>query len=737
MTKQDSLMRSLAGTSAFALAVTLAVIFWPALLGKVFLYGDLAIAHLPTRMFYSQNLASGLPSLWLPNLFCGFYLHGEGQVGMYHPLHWLLYKFLPLSAAFNLECALSYPLAFAGTALFLRRLRLPTGAAMFGGTSFAFCGFVLVRMTHLNMVAVLAHIPWLLWLIDIALRDPPGPTRERALVGITLMRGSQLLLGHPGAIYLSLLCEGLYALPIIVAQRRALPVLWLGFANLLGVGLGAAQLIPTIQHFSDSLRASTSFEYLTALSLHPLSLFQPLAPYLFRDRAYQTGMPNPVEQVFYLGAVVPVAVVWVLVRRKHLKSMQPLLLGALTASVLAIGLALGKYNPAYWIMTELPFVGQLRVPSRYALIVFLASAVVVAVGYMDLLHVATTRRPVERRRSWWVWLAPLVSALIAAGALGMRVVASPDGIANLGPVSGILLGPLLSMVAAGLWFAAARGRQLALVGLILFGVADQAVYGASLWWSVPPMTVSDFVARVGKPQLKPGHRLRDNSTVQVGRNASGQVVFGATTPFIVHGTRLVHGYAGLMPQRKLDYNKHPAMQVAGVSAAIVNGQLVQIPGALERFRFVSRVLASDRPATAIETIDVATTAIVEVPVDPVPGPAGTVRVREDTPGRMVLMTRSTTRQFLVISESHHVGWKLEIDGMREDLVRTYGDFMGVLVEPGSHEIVLRFDPDSLRTGGTVSGVSAGLLALVALWVTQREAASRRRPRAAGRASEPC
>ncbi|MHC4714716.1 MAG: hypothetical protein ACYTAN_15850, partial [Planctomycetota bacterium] len=59
-------------------------------------------------------LKRGTDFNWLPNIHCGFYLQGEGQAGMYHPLHLLLYRALPFTAAFNLELFLSYPLMLWG-----------------------------------------------------------------------------------------------------------------------------------------------------------------------------------------------------------------------------------------------------------------------------------------------------------------------------------------------------------------------------------------------------------------------------------------------------------------------------------------------------------------------------------------------------------------------------------------------------------------------------------------------
>ena len=41
-------------------------------------------------------------------MFGGYYLFGEGQLGMAHPWHLLLYRFLPLTPAFNIEIVSSY-----------------------------------------------------------------------------------------------------------------------------------------------------------------------------------------------------------------------------------------------------------------------------------------------------------------------------------------------------------------------------------------------------------------------------------------------------------------------------------------------------------------------------------------------------------------------------------------------------------------------------------------------------
>ena len=87
-------LAALALVCAAALALPLAQ---PLLHRRVFVYNDLTWFHLPTRFLYQEALRAGDSLLWTPSIFSGFYQHGEGQTGIFHPLHLLLYGALPIS----------------------------------------------------------------------------------------------------------------------------------------------------------------------------------------------------------------------------------------------------------------------------------------------------------------------------------------------------------------------------------------------------------------------------------------------------------------------------------------------------------------------------------------------------------------------------------------------------------------------------------------------------------------
>src|SRR6266496_5958323 len=80
-------------------AVILTVLAWPAFSGRFHTYDDLQNSNLPMRFAYWSALHNGDSFLWSPQFYCGVYLHGESEVGMCHPLHLLLYRFLPMGTA--------------------------------------------------------------------------------------------------------------------------------------------------------------------------------------------------------------------------------------------------------------------------------------------------------------------------------------------------------------------------------------------------------------------------------------------------------------------------------------------------------------------------------------------------------------------------------------------------------------------------------------------------------------
>ena len=310
----------------------LAPLLDPLLTGRVFVFNDLSWFHLPIRYLYQQALQAGDTVLWTPSIFAGLYLHGEGQVGLFHPFHQLLYRLLPLGTAFNLELVANYPVAFAGTFWFLRRLRFSHAAALFGAMLFAFSGFNLLHHHHVNMVAIVAHMPWLLAAADVLIVDeqrrgtnarvrgdggdprvPSSCSDSRRPSGGTRWRSRRSACSAPA--------------------RRAAGGAWCPArgAVALGVLLGGIQLLPSAETAAQSMRMGLSREFALTYSLHPANLIQLWSPYFFARGAYSEDDYMWFHEFgIYSGAILPVALIWVWIRRHALPERRALI-AALTA----------------------------------------------------------------------------------------------------------------------------------------------------------------------------------------------------------------------------------------------------------------------------------------------------------------------------------------------------------------------------------------------------------------------
>jgi hypothetical protein len=664
---------------------------------------DLGFFHLPVRAFYAECLARGDPFLWWPQQYTGVYLHGEGQGGFLHPLQWLGYRLLPLPAAFELELLRAPAFAFAGLALFLRARRLPAAASLLGALVFAFSSFSLLHFIHPNLVGVWSHVPWCLLAIERYLGAAQPAARALAGGALVLLTASQLLLGHPQGVWLALLVEAPYAL--WAARGRARPAeLWpLAAAALLGCGVAAVQVLPTLDALARSARARESAAFAATPALAPADLAQLVAPYLFESRV-AGGISW--ERAAWPGAVPLALAAWLWLRRRALGSGRGLAGFAAALTLLGLWLALGDAGGLYRALRALPGLDALRAPARHVALAQLGLALAAAVAFADLARVA---QPLAWRRLWPLAVPPLAgaallaAALALAPALGLELAASPARLAA---------GPLLLAAACALVAAAARGRAPALPALVALAALDLGAYG--LWAAArePRETLAAFAAR--QPATPPGLEAR---------------VLAGPPALALRGLRLAQGYLALPPARALALARgedgeretarwRNALRVAEVGFAF--GAALDPP--LPRARLVTRARVAADANEALADIDVAGEALVAAPLALEAGAPGRARIARERPGEIRVETAAPGRQLLVLSESYHPGWRASAGGAPCEVLPVYGDFLGCVVEAGEREVVFRFEPPSFFAARWLSAASLAATALGALALARRRPA---------------
>jgi hypothetical protein len=683
--------------SATALLVPFVAIW---LGGRVLPMADMRGFHLPIRALYSQALRAGDSVLWTPAIFSGTYIHAEGQGGFFYPLRWLTYRWLPLQSAFNLELLLNYVIVFAGTVILFRRL-LPVSlsSAAFGAMSFAFGGFMLLHVSHLNMIGVLAFLPWMIWLTDVILAETDGRTRLWAALALAVVVASQWLVGFPQAIYFSLLATAPVALYRMLTRRRTVPVaIWAG-ALALGTAIAAVQILPTLDIAAQSYRARPGPQFTMMYSLHPWNVLQLWAPYSWPSRVYTVDEPPIIHEfALYSGAFCTVALVWLAVRFRALdRAARQLALAALALGTVALVMAFGRFGWLGSVLVQAPVLSMFRAPARHIVLVHLAMAVLAAITFEDLLAIRQGTRAAPRRLLWVLVLPPL-AATCAVWAIngGSGWIPSVDGAAPL-RVAALAIVPIA--IVCVLFLAVARQWPLALPLLVLAAAGDLAYSGLSFALSDPP-TTTDRLATDPLPGAAGDYIWRPES-------ADGNLP-------VMYGYRLADGYLALSPMRWFDPASTPALRIAGVTWRRDPEGWTRVPNPLPRARLVAEtaVMPRRRVRRTLPELDLTRTAIVEADIPGLQGPPGTAVLLTDRPGLIVVETTAPGRQLLVLTERFHEGWRA-LRGCESAPVRLYSELIGCIVPAGRHTVELRFEPRSFTRGARISLAALVLLACAA------------------------
>jgi len=705
-------------------AVVLAGFFAsPIVRRRVSVHGDLGMHFLPVKGLYAECLRRGESFDWMPQLFGGYFLTGEGQHGPYHPAHWVMYRLLPVDVAFSIEVFLPVVVLGAGTVVFLLRYVNLAGACL-GGLLAAFSLNFVVHLQQPCVSMIMAHTPWLLAAVDLAVKATDSRQRRLACVAIALLVGSLILLGHPQSAWFTLLAGSTFGLFMLVARRGGWPQ-WAAVTGgfVIGIALGAVQLLSTYELLQTTDRSMADLSTLPYPAIEPQAFLEVLAPF----KQWKAIFPT------YCGVVPMLLVVWWCTA--HRLRPQPtrttpndaeslisgddqgrrtdvlqLTLWAVAFALLTAILSLGLKGKLYALQMQLPLVGSFRGPSRYLMLTQICVALLAGVAFARLTSLCRRGQRVPWAHLAMPWLAVAVSATLSLLAYWVG-----DYSPRESRVQGLLVtGPLLFAAAAVALTLAARGRPIGL--LLLAGLAaidlgaysvGSSYYGKAYWRQLP--TYQEWLASLPLPP--------DSTSGRICHEGNTGDILKRVNPYLLLGYRASNGNAGLYVSRQLDYRHINTLRVAETAwywqpgddaqrvAGLVpppGGGWCRVPDPVPRARLVSDVQLSSRPGDDLKRIDVATTALVARPLDLPASEPGTVEIVEDRPGRIALEADAPSDQLLALSESYHRSWQIRLDGEPADLEQVNGDFIGCVVPAGRHRVEFDFRCASLQRGKAIS-----------------------------------
>lgn len=388
------------------LAAAILFLFHPYVLTDLYLVNnDYMSFSYPVRLFLQEAQAEGRFDCWNPYQYGGFPLYAMPLWSPFYPVS-LLVGWLAVPVQFIWGAMFHLFVCGLFMYLWLRRVRLPFSAAVFGAFLFCFSPFVLVHVSEIdNVMRTIVWIPLIFYAGQVVIDG----TEIAGSLLLALALALMILAGHLQFTFYTMVSFVLFylfsALRILLAghdRARALKLMGsFGIVLVLAVGLSAIGLFPAWYLTQLSTRAAgISWRFITSYSLTPDQLLNIVSPALWRHWGMTDGTVFP-----YLGAVTPLLFLVPLVRRRD-----PLPWFCAAMMLLALLIALGKFSPLFVLLgTYIPGFSLFRGPMRF-LLIYVFFAATLAAHALPLLA--------DRARRDWlpaVWAA--YSAVLTAALL--------------------------------------------------------------------------------------------------------------------------------------------------------------------------------------------------------------------------------------------------------------------------------------------------------------------------------
>jgi hypothetical protein len=419
--------------------------------------GDVLLYQYPHWEHRAQALRTATVPLWNQFLFMGVPFLANPQTAVLYPPNWLIIGF-NTPTAYKVSFIAHLLLASAGTYWLARRtLQLDATGAAVAALLFALGGSLLGKAEQINQLQSLAWMPWVL---HLAFATAFLRASKRTGLLLCLVVALQVIAGHPQTVFITLVGAAIWiasaalatkraaSLPapksppaVAAAVRRAAVALLRCAPFLCGAAmLAGAQLVPALELSGESLRsAGLGMRESLSFSLSPLVLGRALLPNF--TRALFT------EYVAYVGCTGLLLIAAGLAAPARRPAARRALLASAALAASGLLLALGGFNPLYWLLVRLvPGLTLFRAPVRWLALWALGGALLAGTGIGNL---AQLTRSQIKRASW------CAGAAIAGLVMGTIAGASHTPAGETGPLGM----PLPSELAAWL-LAAALGLAI-------------------------------------------------------------------------------------------------------------------------------------------------------------------------------------------------------------------------------------------------------------------------------------
>jgi hypothetical protein len=729
---------------AALLALLCAFFFWQVLTPDAadrrwFAAGDFTDQFYAFRVHLARELWAGHLPLWNPYALGGSPFLADIQSAVYYPLGLLTVLLagkggLPLLAV-ELEAVAHYFLASLFLYLLVRDLTHSRLAGLVSGLVYAY-GSYLSSYPKLQM-AILEGQTWVPLALLAVHRAAAALNAQRegrcaawlALGGLAL--GLSALAGHPQT---TLLAGYTVVAYLIVAffpawqrsDRRGKMALAarLSILPLVALGLGAAQLLPSLEYMRLSSRATISFQKagggfvpsdLLALALPGLRvIYAGILPLILATAGVALPLRRSRETVFW--AVV-----------------------AGLALLLSLGRATVLYSLLYLLAPGFNlFQGQERALQVFALALAILAGYGTALLARPMIHPVKQRYAMFVRLLSWAWVAALGLVFLAYWGSLYLAQTEPGQVNDLLERS-VLLAILLGLSALLLHYRLRHRYSARTLGLVVVCLVVLDLFTVNQGKDLERARVRDrfqVTPLVQFLQDQPGpFRVWDEGLLPGNWGTVWEVEqTGGISPLrLGRYQALLEELPGHVVRRLLNVgfalSRQPELPDGELLSDLSRPEdefyvyRIQQPLPRATLVYAAEVQPNDalaRQRLAAADLDPGTVAILaEEPslsledAGEGPGDQGTVRLLEGLPNRLVLEATLPADGLLLLSEVYYPGWQAQVDGQVVPILRADTILRAVPLEAGFHRVELTFRPWTAVAGLAVSAVTL-LLVLVGL-----------------------
>ena len=779
---------------AIGLLSLIATLFFIDVLGgwQNFYMRDLTRYYYPTKQVYREVVQGGEFPYWNRYFSAGQPIAANPEHEVFYPLTWLI--MLPsFDLGYRLHILIHVYIGLIGMYALLRSMELRATAAFVGALSFGLGG---IYLAYINLLPILFCAAWLPLTCLYVRKFLLLPTvRHFALAALFL--GTQFLIGEPTTVLQTGFLIGMYALyrGWYAARDReegllagAVPemlarVAFIALISIAAISLGAAQMIPAVDHVGDSARSRTfDFGLVSAWSLPWAKLAEVIYPNVLGHISIKRvmwywggglypGMGSPFLFSIYSGLLLTsLGIAGFFVRARGARFVAIL-------SAFSLLIALGGHTPLLRWLYDAGIATSIRYPEKFILIAVFA-LILFASQMLDRLMDGD--EAVREAAMGFVLATALVA--LALGLMGFTDAygqqfsriwglgkgAAADHMIRISRTDWLIAAVRGGVLLGLLWGVRRIPRKIWIPAIGAFVIADLLPVTHELNPRMPahfftkpsraaldlPQNRTDFrvfheadwygqeeiakkyfstgdavywIVRNGIfPMTPAGNRLRTVIERDYDKTALIPTIDFTDSVWDVKRSGKKDWWQPFMAMTNAEYRavyrpfEEEKKRVKGQMKLAQPIQFLPL-GKNPRYYFADQLVTITGRHDFVQKLSKESFSrnVAFVPAPSFVPARGTVERVTETANRAALTVESHGKGFLVMSVTPHKYWTVTVDGQRVEPVVTNIGFQGIVVPAGRHQVEMRYRNTLAALGAKISMITAVLLLAAAVFGRRR------------------